>query len=156
MWLKLNSGGIGIHFRIKRYGYNKSEDVYCRWCRVEVFLTSIAGWLNYGIDSEVLLECEVDELKVKLEELLNNELKEDKDLLFYEPDIEFKLKAKEKILYWIVNFWSNGTLTANYITLTLCEENIEILIKYLYLITGKLSLDSEEIHNLIKNGYIYG
>lgn len=85
-------------------------------------------------------------------ELLNNEISEEKELACIEPDFVFELypqtdlRKDSKCIYvapgheildiyleWRIFFW-NGGLTGNYLTITLCRDEIELLRDYLVLV----------------------
>lgn len=53
---------------------------------------------------------------------------------FIEPDFEFKFYPNKKGSYyieWQFNLWNGGVLTCNSFVLTLCDDDINVLLKYL-------------------------
>lgn len=174
MWLKLDLDGIVAQIRIKGYTPSSHDEWDSQWCKVD-FSFSSDDWLNYHKENdEVLLSCEVEELAAQIEKLLCDELEEVKELPCIEPDFTFRLNPKRDLrkdprytyiregcefadsyIEWTITFWHDG-LTANYLSLTLDQDDMQLLLKYLYLVMGKIRSDSDEIDQMIKSGYIYG
>ena len=138
MWLNLNVNGIKVQLRIKGYKLSNKECWDCQWCNCD-FSFSSGDWLNYHKeDDEVLLSCEIEMLESTLSMLLNDEIKEDKEIDFIEPDFVFHIYPKDNLenyasdiyVEWKIYFW-NGGLTENYIAITLDRAEIIILRDYL-------------------------
>lgn len=173
-WLKIDLDGIVVQMRINGYKPSTQENWDSQWCKVD-FSFSSDDWLNYHKEQdEVFLSCEVEELAKCISKLLHDELSELKEISCIEPDFNFYLYPKKDLredprytyiregceianiyMEWAVSFWHEG-LTGNYLTLTLCDEDMRLLLNYLYLIMGKLSEDSDEISRMIQNGHLYG
>ena len=152
MWFQIDADGIKIKLQINGYKPTSKENWDSEWCRCDVLLSS-GDWLNYNKeDDEVLLCSEIDWLVEDLTELLNNEISEEKELACIEPDFVFELypqtdlRKDSKCIYvapgheildiyleWRIFFW-NGGLTGNYLTITLCRDEIELLRDYLVLV----------------------
>ena len=144
------------------------------WCNVSMNYQS-GEWLDYVVDrQQLLLSDEVDDLQSALSRFLNDEFMNAAVLGFAEPDIEFILYPKRDVrddpnLLYIspeadpiqdiimdlrVSFW-NGGLTANYLSLCMDREDIEMLHKYLMLVTEKIDVDSEDIQKMISRRYLF-
>ena len=152
MWLKIDADGIKIKLQINGYKPTSEENWYSEWCRCS-FLFSSGEWLNYHKeDDEILLCSEIDGLVENLTELLNNEISEEKELAYIEPDFVFKLYPQTDLrknpkctyvapgheiqdidLEWRIYFCNEG-LTGNYLTVTLHRDEIERLRDYLVLV----------------------
>lgn len=174
MWLKIDLDGIDVQMRINGYKPSTHEDWDSQWCKVD-FSFSSGDWLNYHKEQdEVLLSCEVEELADSIAKLLRDELTEMKEISCIEPDFNFYLYPKRDLredpkytyiregceiadiyMEWAISFWHDG-LTGNYLTLTLCNDDMRLLLNYLNLTTGKLSEDADEVVQMIKDGHLYG
>lgn len=174
MWLKLNLEGIVVNLRIRQYTKPDKNNWDYTWCKVDFSFCS-NPWLDYKKENcEVLLAQEVDDLIEALENLLSDKLSEPSEFSFVEPDFVFNLSPKEdlrnnpRILYvrpgcefsdiyieWQVHFWDEGGLTANFLTVTLGQEEIEYLLTYLKTVTGELSEQDSKVQELIIKGVIY-
>lgn len=174
MWLKLNLDGIIVSLRIQQYRKTDRSNWDDVWCKVDFSFCS-EPWLNYHKEyEEILLAREVDSLSDALEKLLNNQLNEPTEFPCIEPDFVFNLNPKEDVrnnprlvyvrpgyeivdidMEWQVNFWDDGCLTANYLTVVLGREEIEYLLTYLKIVTGQLSEQDSQIQELIAKGIIY-
>lgn len=172
MRLRMDLDGIILQLKIKEYRPADGNDWDDKWCKVD-FSFSSGDWLNYHKENdEVLLSCEVEEIAGLLRELLDNKLTEPREKSCIEPDFHFVLhpiynlrddpqyvyvrKGYELVdisLKWVVSFW-NGGLTDNYLSVTLNRNDIEILLTYFRYILGEISEDSQEISNLINQGYL--
>ncbi len=155
MWLELDICGIGIKLRINGYRPSTKENWDSNWCKCD-FLFASGDWLNYhGEESEVLLSCEVEELEESLTRLLNNELREVKEILCMEPDFNFILHPQKDLrtdprytyvkegyeiqdiyMDWKIFFWNEG-LTDNHLTVVLGREDIVKLRDYLSTVIKK-------------------
>lgn len=152
MWFQIDADGIKIKLQINGYKPTSKENWDSEWCRCDLFLSS-GEWLNYSKeDDEILLCSEIDGLVENLTELLNNEISEEKELACIESDFIFELypqtdlRKDSKCIYvapgheildiyleWRIFFWNEG-LTGNYLTITLCRDEIELLRDYLVLV----------------------
>lgn len=174
MWLKLDLDGIIVQMQIHGYKPSTREDWDSQWCKVDFSFTS-TDWLNYHKErDEVFLSCEVEELANNIAKLLRDELTKMTEISCIEPDFNFYLYPKRDLredprytyiregceiadiyMEWTVSFWHDG-LTGNYLTLTLCESDMKLLMNYLYLVTGKLEKNSDEILQMVNDGHLYG
>ena len=151
MEFKLNADGIKIALQIN--GYEKVKDVdnpiFCD-CSYSFVSDS---WLNYSKENDPILACdEIDYLVSKLNSLLNDEITNDEEIEFWEPDFTFKLIGKKDLrkdkkyiyiakgfeiedicLYWNVHFWNKeeGALSGNMLSICLFREDIEKLLSFL-------------------------
>lgn len=154
MKLNLNVEGIAIELEIKEYKKTKKDDNPI-FCECSYSFTS-KNWLNYSKKDDQIIACdEVDFLFEKLKELVNDELINDEEIEFWEPDFSFELITKKDLrkdkrytyiakgfeitdicLKWFVHFWDeDGALSENYLCITLAREDINKLIDYLEDIT---------------------
>ncbi len=171
MWFHLDLDGIEFHFRISQYKKSVQEIWDEQWCKVDLTLQS-GNWLNYETSSDILLSCEVEELRNKLSSLLSNEIQSQEELEFIEPDISFVLNPQKDLtsdpncMYVApgheivdidadirVHLW-NGGLTANYISLCLDREDIEALCSYLDLVTKQVEISHPSIKKLLDSDII--
>ncbi len=165
MWIKLNLDGIDFHFQITGYQKSNRDNWDEQWCKVDVTLQS-PNWIDYHISSDILLSCEVEELRDNIEKLIQDLLTEQEELEFIEPDLTFVLNPKKDLrdsgrysyidleheivdIYadLHVHFW-NGGLTANYISLCFDRSDLEKLLVYLRLTTNLLTEQSPEVQDL--------
>jgi hypothetical protein len=173
VWLKLDLDGIDFHFRIKNYRQS-TENWDDEWSKEDLTLQS-SNWLDYHIDNdELLLMCEVEELRDDIKSLLFDENKKIYSLECIEPDLTFtfypKIDLREESNYIYVQrgceivdvfmelkvaFWNDG-LTANRLLLNFDRSDLEKLLCYLELITGKISIQDKQVQKLIEQGSIYG
>ena len=154
MQLNLDLDGIEFRFRITKYEKSNSENLYKlynQWCIVELSLRS-GSWLNYQISSEVLLSYEVEEIRDKISDFLEDKIQLQEELGFVEPDLTFIINPKVDIDLQI-HFWDEG-LTANYLSLCFDRNNLECLLVYLRYITKEIQTDDEMLQKLIADNVI--
>ena len=96
MWLYLDLAGIEFHFRVNNYRKSTLDNWDVEWCNVDVTIHS-GNWLNYQISSEILLACEVEEIRDKISDLLEDRIQEQIEIEFIEPDLSLFLNPKEDI-----------------------------------------------------------
>ena len=169
--LRLDLDGIVMSMRIN--GYNKHYKDGDDWLKVDFSLES-HKWLNYQISSDIIQCCEVDSFIDALSNLLTDRIEKESYFELTEPDLAFILKPRfdvrenENVLYvrkgfeiidismtMEVHFWDNeGTLTANYMSLDFDRDNIECLLHYLKLVSGRENVDDESIVKLIEEGIV--
>lgn len=171
MWLKLNLDGIELNIEIKGYQnstYNNWDD---EWCTVKINVQS-ENWLNYSQSGDLLLACEVEEILSMFEDLKKDKIPESREVEFIEPDIKFVLNPKKDLrddprFTYVkpgceivdinaeirVSFWNAG-LTANYLSLSMDEEDISAFIIYLKVITKRISKKDEDVHALLQKGIL--
>ena len=171
MWFHLDLDGIDFHFRISKYRKSIQDIWDEQWCKVDLTLQS-CNWLNYQTSSEMLLSCEVEQLRAKLFDLISNKIESQEELEFIEPDLSFVLHPQKDLTldpnYTYVapgheivdidadihiHLW-NGGLTANYISLCFGREDIEAFRSYLNLITNQIQSDDPSIKKLIDSDII--
>ena len=128
--------------------------------------------VNYETSSDILLSCEVEELRNKLSALLSNKIQSPEELEFIEPDLSFILHPQEDLTLnpkysyvapgheivdidadICIHLW-NGGLTANYISLRFDRENIESLCSYLDLVTKQVEISHPSIKKLLDSDII--
>lgn len=128
--------GMRVELEIK--GYKLSNSIDCcdfPWCSVD-FSICAANWLNYHKKNDKILCCqEVEYLEKSLTWLLDGQLEKNMTIDFFEPDFTFLLYPSNCFtnvyVEWQVKFWDGSALSANYLTLTLCREDIAALRDYL-------------------------
>ncbi|MBR5164075.1 MAG: hypothetical protein IKW87_00740 [Ruminococcus sp.] len=174
MQLYLDLDGIEFHFCITEYEKSIPENLYKlydQWCIVKLSLHS-ESWLNYQISSEILLSCEVEEIRDKISDLLEDKIQAQEVMEFIEPDFTFVLNPKKnlrndsKYTYIAhgheivdidadlqIHFWNDG-LTANYLSLCFDRKDLECLLIYLRCITNEICQDDESVQKLIEDNVI--
>ena len=154
MQLYLDLDGIEFRFRITKYEKSISDNLYKlydQWCIVELSLHS-GNWLNYQISSEILLAYEVEKIRDKISDFLEDKIQLQEELGFVEPDLTFIIYPKVDIDLQI-HFWDEG-LTANYLSLCFDRKNLECLLAYLRYITNEIQTDDEMLQKLIADNVI--
>ena len=157
MWIKLNLDGIDFHFRISQYEKSTQERWDVQWCSVDLTL-QCTNCLDYKISSEILLSCEVEDIRDNINRLLHNEIQDISELDFIEPDLTFVLIPKKDTGHEILNvaanmhihLWDDG-LTENYISVCFDRDNLKRLLTYLQFITGEISKNSDAVQELVSN-----
>lgn len=171
MWLYLDLAGIEFHFSVNNYRKSTLDNWDVEWCNVDVTIHS-GNWLNYQISSEILLACEVEEIRDKISDLLEDRIQEQVEIEFIEPDLSLLLNPKEdirdnpRVLYVAlgheivdidaelhIHFWNDG-LTANYLSLCFGRDELECLLFYLRYITNEIQNDDEMLQKLIADDVI--
>lgn len=170
--LRIDLDGIVVSLEVRGYQPPSHDDWDVQWCKVDFSFCS-GEWLNYHKENdEVLLSCEVKTLAENIQQLLNDELKEETEISCIEPDFGFVLQPKRdlredpKYVYiregleiadvymeWVVSFWNDG-LTCNYLSVTLDRKDLTILLAYLNYVIGKLGDDDPSIAQLMQQGLI--
>ena len=137
MWIKFDLEGMKFELNIDKYYPNQNLDG--KWTEVTCNF-EFSNVIKYKIShDEILLCCEVDEIRNSLERLLNNELNEIKEFQPCEPDLTFIFNP-----------------TDNYFSMTLYREDIDNLYTYLCYVTKKFDKDNPKVQELINSGIIYG
>ena len=153
MELRLDLDGIVATLQITDYCATAKDDYMSdEWCGCKLRIVS-EGWLDYNQEGELLLSCEVEELRNEFNNLLNGKIHSIKEISFTEPDFEFVLipiqdvRKNPDVLYcapgfeftdisveWKIHFW-NGGLTANFLSLTLDRDDLMQFTDYLSKVT---------------------
>ena len=91
VWLKLDLDGVMCRLRLRGYEPVAGRDWWnSEWCCVTMELRS--NWLNYTIDSEVLLSSEVEQIRDAFGSLLHERVDGERGMMeFVEPDLTFLL-----------------------------------------------------------------
>lgn len=171
MWLHLDLDGVELHFCVTRYRRSSPEKWDQQWCTVDLTLRS-DNWLCYQISSEILLASEVEEMRDRISDLLEDKIQAVEEIEFIEPDLTFVLSPKKdlredpKYTYIApgheiadidadlhIHFW-NGGLTANYLSLSFDRNDLECLLTYLQCITHEISKDDKAVQELIASDTI--
>lgn len=166
MWLKLNLEGMKINIQIRNYEKSDKDKWDMQYCKVD-FSFIFRNIINYKNSSEILFSCEIEELKDKLDDLLNDRITKEFELEFIEPDFMFLFSPETSInkedktnyiilepyLEWKVKLWNDG-LTSNYFSTTLDVDNIKALRCYLSLIMGTVTTDDKEVIKYMNKGII--
>lgn len=165
--------GICLQLSIDGYSRTTQRDWDEKWCKCS-FSFSSGDWLNYHKErDEVLLSSEVDRLADRFEKLLNGDLEKPVELSMIEPDFVFRLmpvqdvRNNPDVVYvregcelvdiqvdWQINFWNDGCLTANYLTVMLCRADIEAMVAYLKLVMGTIAESDPAISILKARGLL--
>lgn len=174
MWLKLDLEGMKLELQIKGYQPSNIENRNDQWCKVD-FSFRFQECINYSRqDDEVFLSCEIETLESKLDDFIEDKIKEKETLDFLEPDFEFVFfpnynkgesgastyaapehEMSVAIVEWKVNLWCHG-LTDNYFSNSLVKEECIVFRDYLRLVMGKLNKNSIVIQEYAKAGFIGG
>ena len=176
--LKLDIFDVILEFAVKGLArepdeHDDEEDMQLLWTLSDFSLHG--RFMNYDMtDSELLMTGEITYLQHGLEDLLNNEIKNDCSVSFAEPDLIFHLyPAKRlysepwKVVYrngymdrelfaeLIVQFWcKEGGLGGNSFTMTLNKSEIEAFLVYLKTVTKELTEDDNDVQKLIRAGIL--
>lgn len=171
MWIKFNLDGMKFELKIENYKPGQTLDG--DWADVS-FNFEFQDIIKYKKTAmEILLCCEVDDLRAFMEDLLNDKLTDIKSYECIEPDFDFIFRPKYDIrnnpnLIYVkpgneiedvnmelnVNLWNEG-LTCNYFSTLFNRKEIENFYLYLCLITSKIKNDDARIRNLLNSGTIY-
>lgn len=171
MWFHLNLDGIELCFRVAKYRKSAPEKSDEQWCNIDLALHG-NNWLNYKVSSDILLACEVEEIRNRIFDLLEDKIQAEEELDFIEPDLTFVLYPKkdlrEDIKYTYiapgheildinadlrVHLWNDG-LTANYLSLCFDRDDLQKLLIYLQLVTDEISKDDKIVQKLIESDII--
>lgn len=135
-------GGIDIVLRIDDYEPPEMHQFGTHWCDCG-YSFSFRNIINYYKQhDEILMPAEVDYLAESLTALLEDKIDAPDEVKMVEPDFVFMLYPKEDLrnnpkyayiapgheiqdIYaeWRIYFWDDG-LTENFLTITLCREDI--------------------------------
>ncbi len=174
MWLKLNLDGIIFHLRIR--GYKKTSKQWDDEWSQDDFSVLSGEWLNYQVfNRELLLMVEIEQLQARVEDLLSDMVMDEEEMEFIEPDLKFTFSPKFNVsddqnfvfatsgkeildvfMELRIALWNEGCLTGNELLLVLNREEIESLLCYLHLVTGKIDRSDIKAQELISKGVIYG
>lgn len=151
MYLKVSDG---LTFGIRKYTNDKKlRETHNDWCKVDI-IVKYKDIINYELLNDESLESyEIDMIIRELENLKNGNTTKEKYLTFTEPIIEFKLypaidgsdESGEFILL-IDNMSLNFFLD---------KEELEKLLLYLELQTGKINNQDNKIQELLLLGDIF-
>ena len=137
--LELDVEGTKLKLEIKKYRQSTKENWDCEWCQIYILVQN--RYINYEMNEESLLCCEVEEIHRKLVGFLSGETIEKCELSFIEPDFEMVIDTYEDdaiLLDWKFNLWDDtGALSANSFTIVLDTEDITELANYLESIINK-------------------
>ena len=168
MRLRLNLFDVDMQLKIKYRKYD--VDDFNGWARTKLNLHS--RYINYDIDSEILMISEVNDLCHALEDLVDGTMKTDFSMRFAEPDLEFKfyvakrLYSNSKVIYTegycdvdiclelFINFWCSGELGRNQFKMVLSRDEIEAFVTYLKVVIGELQENDPRILNYVNQGII--
>lgn len=154
LWLKLDLERIEFYFRIKRYQSPKRDYAYEDWCKVDLIVRA-EDWLNYHLDSqEVMFPTEVMALRNMLDDLLHDRLKEPDYVSCIEPDFTFNFHLSGFMDFCIDLLTKGGSVTDGTLILHFGWSDMEKLLCYLNLVTGKINEEDEFFKKLMEEGYI--
>ena len=170
MWLHLDLDGIESLFRIREYTKSIPEKWDEQRCVIDLTLQS-NSWLNYQ-SSSILFACEVEEVRNKISDLLDDKIQVREQLSFVEPDFTFILNPKKDLrenpnyVYIApghefldisadlrIHLW-NGFMTANYFSLCFERNILESLLVYLQLVTNEIPKNDKSVQWLIEKDVI--
>lgn len=168
MRLRLNLFDVDMQLKIKYKKYD--VDDFYEWSETELNLHS--HYINYDIDSEILMISEVQDLCHTLEALVDGTMKTDSSMRFVEPDLELKfyvakrLYSNSKVIYTkgycdvdiclelFINFWCSGGLGSNQFKMVLSRYEIEAFVTYLKVVIGELQENDPRVLNYMRKGLI--
>lgn len=139
MPMRLELDGFILDLNITGWQSSDKSNWDVNWCQVALNIKS--PFMNYSIDSECLLSCEVEEICETLKQLKAEE--DVKDLSFIEPDLEFcfiQFDDQNRNNYGvelIIRFWDDDVLTANSLHLYLDDKDISLMLEYMETIIEK-------------------
>lgn len=152
MWISFNLDDMLFKLKIERL--NNTNDYLD--ISFEYQFKNIINYKKYN--QKILLHNDIDIIKNKIKELLDNKLKNDDIYYCNEPDFNFEFIGG-KWLTINTYLWNNderiGQITNNKISITLELNDIRQLYLYLKLITNEIDLNDNEIKKLINNNTIY-
>lgn len=169
--LVMDIDGIELLFHIHEFYPSSRENWDDEWAKISFRVTS-GEWLNYIINyQEIMMMCEIEQLRDILHKQLSNDLTEVYELECLEPDLTFRiiplsdfressktLSIKEDFeiididLQIDISFWNEG-LTANKLTLSLDRNEIENLACYLDVVTD-CKVDAGKLDSLYQTGIL--
>lgn len=158
MRLKLDLCGIDTQLKITDYHFTrKNEDPYDNWCDVEMSLVS--RQVNVHPGGSILMSDEVLEICNILEEVLIGNRDEEFSLDFIEPDLKLKFYPTKDIDHafceLVINLWgSDGSLSANSLSVGLDKDDLMAMWTYLKYVTKQIQKDDPSIKELIDKGNI--
>ena len=172
MTLRLDLNGMKIQLNIRNYQPYDHEEEDSNWCKVD-YSFDFANCISYSKqDDEVLMSVEIEVLKCRLDDFIENRIESKYHLSFAEPDYEFifipsynRVEAGEcvycrpgyemtaPVIEWRINLWDDG-LTDNYFSTTLDTDDAIVLRDYLRLVIGEIDEDSKIIQEHIAKGFI--
>lgn len=176
--LKLDIFDVILEFAIKGLArepdeHDDEEEFHRLWTLSDFRLHG--RFINYDMrDSELLMTGEITYLQHCLDDLLNNEIKDDCSLGFAEPDLVFHFYPakrlydepgrvayrngytdRELFAELTVQFWcKEGGLGGNSFTMTLYKPEIEAFLIYLKTVTKELTEDNKDVQRLIQSGIL--
>lgn len=153
------------------------DSEFCQYCGNKIVPVEVAEEIQNKYSEKApdprQIAREVDDLVEALEKLLADQLSTPTEFTCIEPDFIFELTPKEDLrsnprfvyirpgceiadidLEWKVFFWHEG-LTGNYLSVALARPDIECLLTYLKVVTGRLSEKDEQVQTLIAKGILY-
>lgn len=169
MRLRLNLCDVDLQLKIK-YPHFQEEDGY-DWTATELALHG--RYLNYDIDSEILMCYEVSDLCHALEALVDGSMVSDCHMRFAEPDLEFEFYTAKrlysvpgKIIYtkgycdvdihldMFINFWCREGLGSNQFKMVLDRQEIDAFATYLKTVIGELKDNDPHVVYCLEQGMI--
>lgn len=144
--LRLNLDSIVMSMRINDYNKHYKDD---DWLKVDSFIDALSNLLTDRIEKESYFELTEPDLAFILKPKFD--VRENENILYVRESFEII----DISMTMEVHFRDNeGVLTANYMSLDFDRDDIEHLLHYLKLISGKENFDNESIVKLIEEGII--
>lgn len=154
MKLALNIDGIKLVFGIENYVY--SDSLGYNWTNDYISVNS--EYINYETRGELFDSYEISILKRDIKKLLYENSFACDNYYFLESDIEFNFRpafqqsdcSGDILIY----FNNRGVITANYISIYLSRENLEILYNYLRLATHEIGINNPIVTEYYEKGML--
>lgn len=165
MRLVLDLDGIRTEIGIEGYISDFALNINTGYCMTYIDLSS--DYINYTVNEPILKSSEVEYLKYELKNLLEDKTKEEKEIEFSDPSLQFNLQPSGDIISdvdtgeyvtcdcscdLIINIKRSGRLSSNEFRLFLIKDEIVTLYDYLRLITHELAVDDDLVYKYIKEG----
>ena len=155
MYLKIDNY---TNFELDINRTNKKEkEPMSRWCEVSLKIEN--EYFKYKkINSEILMESDIEYLIKEFDKLLKGKIKEDEYIDFIEPDLEFILRPvkqiyKEETVDIRINLLQNGALSADFYNLCIGRQEIEQILIYLNEIVPTIKLKKIKKKDINKESY---
>lgn len=135
----------------------KEKEPMNRWCEVSLKIEN--EYFKYKkINSEILMESDIEYLIKEFDKLLKGKIKEDEYIDFIEPDLEFILRPvkqiyKEETIDIRINLLQNGALSADFYNLCIGRQEIEQILIYLNEVVPTIKLKKIKKKDINKESY---
>ena len=173
MRIRFNACDVDLQFKIKGWQATDGDDIRAQLIWTEDEFSLKGKYIDYSLNSELLMNGEIVYLHEMLERVLRNELKEECVVGFAEPDLTFKLTPAKrlydipgKVIYRngyvdrepemeiTVRFWCGGGLGSNRFSMVFSPYEIDALYTYISVIMGVIEKDDPKVIRFIEDRVI--